>query len=136
VTRDKIAELAEAMTFVQNTSHESMRLNAWIKRTENDHTSLPQDIRAKFPDSIWQLLENDIKYEGYVQRQEMMLEKTSRMEEKEIPANFDYTKIHGLKKEAYLRLSQIRPATLGQATRIQGVTPADIALLAVMLRKG
>jgi tRNA uridine 5-carboxymethylaminomethyl modification enzyme len=136
VTRDKIAELAEAMTFVQNTSHESMRLNACIKRTENDHTSLPQDIRAKFPDSIWQLLENDIKYEGYVQRQEMMLEKTSRMEEKEIPANFDYTKIHGLKKEAYLRLSQIRPATLGQATRIQGVTPADIALLAVMLRKG
>ncbi|MES2598163.1 MAG: tRNA uridine-5-carboxymethylaminomethyl(34) synthesis enzyme MnmG [Verrucomicrobiota bacterium] len=136
LTQEKATLLAEAMTFIQATSHDSMRLHAWIKRTENGHTSLPQDLRAKFPDSIWQLLENDVKYEGYVNRQEVMLEKTSRMEEKEIPASFDYTKIHGLKKEAYLRLSQIRPATLGQATRIQGVTPADIALLAVMLRKG
>ena len=136
LTREKAALLAEAMTFIQTTSHDSSRLHAWLKRTENDHTKLPQDLRAKFPDPIWQLLENDVKYEGYVNRQEVMLEKTARMEEKEIPASFDYTKVHGLKKEAYHRLSTIRPATLGQATRIQGVTPADIALLAVMLRKG
>jgi tRNA uridine 5-carboxymethylaminomethyl modification enzyme len=124
------------MTFIQNNSHDSMRLHAWMKRTENDHTRLPAEIRSKFSDAVWRLLENDVKYEGYVHRQEVMLEKTSRMEEKEIPANFDYEKVQGLKKEAYFRLSQIRPATLGQATRIQGVTPADIALLAVMLRKG
>lgn len=136
ITHEKAAQLAEAMTFIQGNSHESMRLHAWMKRTENDHTRLPVEIRAKFSDAVWQLLENDVKYEGYVHRQEVMLEKTSRMEEKEIPANFDYEKVHGLKKEAYFRLSQIRPATLGQATRIQGVTPADIALLAVMLRKG
>jgi tRNA uridine 5-carboxymethylaminomethyl modification enzyme len=136
MTQEKAAQLAEAMTFIQGTSHESMRLHAWMKRTENDHTRLPAEIRAKFSDAVWQLLENDVKYEGYVHRQEVMLEKTSRMEEKEIPANFDYEKVQGLKKEAYFRLSQIRPATLGQATRIQGVTPADIALLAVMLRKG
>lgn len=136
ITQEKAAQLAEAMTFIQGNSHESMRLHAWMKRTENDHTRLPAEIRAKFSDAVWQLLENDVKYEGYVHRQEVMLEKTSRMEEKEIPANFDYEKVQGLKKEAYFRLSQIRPATLGQATRIQGVTPADIALLAVMLRKG
>jgi len=135
-TEQKAARLAEAQHFAQTTSHDSMRLHAWIRRTENDHTSLPQDIRAQFPDEIWQLLENDLKYEGYVQRQELMVEKTSRMEEKEIPANFDYSKIHGMKTEAHMRLAQIRPTTLGQATRIQGVTPADIALLAVMLRKG
>ena len=136
ITQEKATQLAEAMTFIQGNSHESMRLHAWMKRTENDHTRLPAEIRAKFSDAVWQLLENDVKYEGYVHRQEVMLEKTSRMEEKEIPANFDYEKVQGLKKEAYFRLSQIRPATLGQATRIQGVTPADIALLAVMLRKG
>jgi tRNA uridine 5-carboxymethylaminomethyl modification enzyme len=136
ITQEKATQLAEAMTFIHGTSHESMRLHAWMKRTENDHTRLPSDIRAKFSDVVWQLLENDVKYEGYVHRQEVMLEKTSRMEEKEIPTNFDYEKVQGLKKEAYFRLSQIRPATLGQATRIQGVTPADIALLAVMLRKG
>ncbi|TDU66135.1 tRNA uridine 5-carboxymethylaminomethyl modification enzyme [Prosthecobacter fusiformis] len=135
-TEQKAAKLAEANHFAQTTSHSSMRLHAWIRRTENDHTFLPQDIRSQFSDEIWQLLENDLKYEGYVQRQELMVEKTSRMDEKEIPANFDYSKIHGMKTEAHMRLSQIRPTTLGQATRIQGVTPADIALLAVMLRKG
>ncbi len=136
LTQEKATLLAEAMSFIQSTSHDSLRLHAWIKRTENDHTKLPQDLREKFPDPIWQLLENDVKYEGYVNRQEVMLEKTARMEEKEIPASFDYTKVHGLKKEAYHRLTTIRPTTLGQATRIQGVTPADITLLAVMLRKG
>lgn len=136
ITQEKATQLAKAMTFIQNNSHDSMRLHAWIKRTENDHSRLPEEIRAKFSEAVWQLLENDVKYEGYVHRQEVMLEKTSRMEEKEIPANFDYEKVQGLKKEAYFRLAQIRPATLGQATRIQGVTPADIALLAVMLRKG
>jgi tRNA uridine 5-carboxymethylaminomethyl modification enzyme len=136
ITQEKATQLTEAMTFIQNNSHDSMRLHAWMKRTENDHTRLPEEIRAKFSEAVWQLLENDVKYEGYVHRQEVMLEKTSRMEEKEIPANFDYEKVQGLKKEAYFRLAQIRPATLGQATRIQGVTPADIALLAVMLRKG
>jgi tRNA uridine 5-carboxymethylaminomethyl modification enzyme len=136
LTQEKATLLAEAMAFIQSTSHDSLRLHAWIKRTENDHTKLPQDLRAKFPDPIWQLLENDVKYEGYVNRQEVMLEKTARMEEKEIPASFDYSKVHGLKKEAYHRLTTIRPTTLGQATRIQGVTPADITLLAVMLRKG
>jgi tRNA uridine 5-carboxymethylaminomethyl modification enzyme len=135
-TEQKAATLAEANRFVHTTSHDSMRLEKWIRRTENDHTSLPQDIRSQFSDEIWQLLENDLKYEGYVQRQELMVEKTARMDDKAIPANFDYSKIHGMKQEAHQRLTQIRPATLGQATRIQGVTPADIALLAVMLRKG
>jgi tRNA uridine 5-carboxymethylaminomethyl modification enzyme len=135
-TEQKATTLAEANRFVHTTSHDSMRLEKWIRRTENDHTSLPQDIRSQFSDEIWQLLENDLKYEGYVQRQELMVEKTARMDDKAIPANFDYSKIHGMKQEAHQRLTQIRPATLGQATRIQGVTPADIALLAVMLRKG
>ncbi|MEN3942455.1 tRNA uridine-5-carboxymethylaminomethyl(34) synthesis enzyme MnmG [Prosthecobacter sp. SYSU 5D2] len=135
-TEQKAATLAESKRFAHTTSHDSMRLDKWIRRTENDHTSLPQEIRSQYSDEIWQLLENDLKYEGYVQRQELMVEKTARMDDKAIPANFDYSKIHGMKTEAHLRLSQIRPATLGQATRIQGVTPADIALLAVMLRKG
>lgn len=135
LTQEKADKLAEALQFAQSTSHEGMRLEKWIRRTENDHTRLPEELRAKYADTIWQLLENDLKYEGYVQRQEVMLEKTARMEEKTIPATLDYAQVHGLKKEAQIRLTQIRPTTLGQAARIQGVTPADIALLAVMLRK-
>ncbi len=136
LTQEKAARLAEAMTFLQTTTHEGLRLEKWLRRTGNDHTTLPAELRAAFPDAIWQLVENDVKYEGYIQRQEMMLERTARMEEKEIPAHFDYAAVHGLKLEARHRLTQIRPATLGQAARIQGVTPADIALLAIMLRRG
>ena len=58
------------------------------------------------------------------------------MESHAIPPDFDYSKVHGLKKEAIVRLNEIRPTTLGQAARIQGVTPAEVSLLAVMLRKG
>ena len=134
-TETKAAQLAAAHRFAQETTHDSLRLERWIRRTENDHRRLPEELRGKFTSEIWQLLENDLKYAGYIQRQEVMLEKTVRMEEKAIPTGFDYAALHGLKSEARLRLTQIRPATLGQAGRIQGVTAADIALLAVALRK-
>jgi tRNA uridine 5-carboxymethylaminomethyl modification enzyme len=69
------------------------------------------------------LVENDVKYAGYITRQEDMVAKTSRMEEKAIPADFDYHAIPGLKTEAKHRLTALRPATLGQAARAQGVNP-------------
>jgi tRNA uridine 5-carboxymethylaminomethyl modification enzyme len=97
---------------------------------------LPQAVRERFPDEIWSLLENDLKYEGYITRQEVMVERTARMEDKMIPASLDYGQVIGLKREAQIKLGQIRPATLGQAARVQGVTPADIALLGIVLRKG
>jgi tRNA uridine 5-carboxymethylaminomethyl modification enzyme len=134
-TQEKAQQLQQAHQWVREVSHEGLRLEKWIRRTENEHGQLPEELRSKFSREVWLLLENDLKYEGYVQRQEVMLEKTARMEGKEIPAQFDYSRVQGLKKEAYTRLNDIRPATLGQAGRIQGVTPADIALLAVMLRK-
>ena len=59
----------------------------------------------------------------------------ARQEGKRLPAGLDYTSIRGLKKEAQLRFSEIRPATLGQASRIPGITPADIAMLVVWVEK-
>ncbi|MDZ4287098.1 MAG: tRNA uridine-5-carboxymethylaminomethyl(34) synthesis enzyme MnmG, partial [Prosthecobacter sp.] len=64
-----------------------------------------------------------------------MLGKNAKMENRALPSWLDYSTIHGLKKEAQLKLQAVRPATLGQAARIQGVTPADLALLAITLRK-
>ncbi len=136
LTQEKADLLARAKQFAVTTSHEGMKLHSWIRRTENDHTKLPSDMLTEFPEPVWQQLDYELKYEGYVQRQEVMIEKTARMEGKTIPPDFDYTKVHSLKKEAQLRLTEIRPTTLGQAARIQGVTPAEISLLAVMLRKG
>ncbi len=135
-TQEKTRRLAAARDHVQQSSHDGLRLEKWLRRPENSFTRLPQALRAPFPDEIWSLLENDLKYEGYITRQEALVEKTARMEDKRLPDSLDYHRIPGLKKEAQLKLAQIRPATLGQAARVQGVTPADIALLAIVLRKG
>ena len=135
-TADKAARLAAARAFVFESNHQGVRLERWLRRPENVPAQLPAELRCQFDDEIWSLLENDLKYEGYLMRQEAMVEKTARMEDKTIPDSIDYSMLRGLKKEAQLRLAQIRPATLGQAARIQGVTPADVSLLAIALRKG
>ncbi|HYF36632.1 MAG TPA: FAD-dependent oxidoreductase, partial [Prosthecobacter sp.] len=135
-TQEKAQRLAAAKELAFAANVEGIRLERWIRRNDNDHTQLPSDLRDRFSPEIWRLLENDLKYEGYVTRQETMLEKTAKMEDKALPAWLEYEKIHGLKREAQLKLKSVRPATLGQAARIQGVTPADIALLAITLRKG
>ena len=135
-TRDRLAQATAAKAFAATTTHDSTRLERWIRRPENDHTTLPADLRAKFSDEIWSLVENDIKYEGYIARQQTTVERTARMDDQALPDWFDYSGITGLKTEAKAKLSQIRPATLGQASRLQGVTPADISLLAILLKRG
>ena len=134
--RAKAQTLKEAMAFVHQENIEGLRIEKWIRRPENTFAQLPQIVRERFADEIWSLLENDLKYEGYINRQEAMVERTARMEDKMIPETLDYSQVTGLKREAQIKLAQIRPATLGQAARIQGVTPADIALLGIVLRKG
>ena len=74
--------------------------------------------------------------QGYIDRQESAVRKLSSMEGKQIPAWLDYKLVNGLRNEAKQKLDAIRPSTLGQASRISGVTPADVALLAVWLRRG
>lgn len=134
-TEQKAALLGEAHRFVQGTQTEGLRLAHWFRRPENTFATLPQDLRREFPDSIWALLETDLKYEGYVTRQQELIDKTAKLEATALPPHLDYHAIDGLKKEARLNLTAVAPATLGQAGRIQGVTPADIAILTVWLRR-
>ncbi len=135
-TEEKIAQIAAARTLLQEGRHEGLTFEKWLRRPEYTPSQLPEQMYNEFSSEIWALVENDVKYAGYITRQEDMVQKTARMEEKTIPADFDYHAIPGLKTEAKHRLQAAQPATLGQATRLQGVTPADIALLAVMLRRG
>ena len=135
-TEEKIAQLAAARLLLQEARLDGITLEKWLRRPENTPPALPSEIYHQFSSEIWSLVENDVKYAGYITRQEDMVAKTSRMEEKMIPADFDYHAIPGLKTEAKHRLTALRPATLGQAARAQGVNPADIALLAVMLKRG
>lgn len=87
------------------------------------------------PVEIQQLVETHIKYEGYIHRQETEVNRTKSLESKRIPQWFNYSQIEGLRIEAKGHLSKIRPSTLGQASRIPGVTPADISTLAISLRQ-
>lgn len=76
----------------------------------------------------------DIKYEGYLQRQTQLIEREKKLEEKQIPKDFDYSLAKGLRKEAIEKLQKIRPLTIGEASRISGVNPADISVLLMLLK--
>ena len=134
-TEEKITALAAAKTVVPTISHDGVKLDHWFRRSENDWKTLPQEILSQAPESLWSLIETDFKYAGHLDRQQTQIDRLKRMEDKRIPDSFDYDKVSGLKAEARHYLTTIRPATIGQASRISGITPADIAILAICLRK-
>jgi tRNA uridine 5-carboxymethylaminomethyl modification enzyme len=76
---------------------------------------------------------HDVKYAGYVERQEVEIARARRLAEKRIPAAFDFSAIVHLRAEARAKLTRVRPASLAQASRISGITPADVALLMIHL---
>jgi tRNA uridine 5-carboxymethylaminomethyl modification enzyme len=80
-------------------------------------------------------LENDIKYAGYLKQEASRAERMRRQERRRIPAGFAFGRVPGLSREAVQRLSQVHPETLGQASRIPGVTPAAVAVLGAFLGK-
>ena len=94
----------------------------------SDESQLPQDVT--------QQVEISLKYAGYVTRQENEVTKFKSLEYKEIPLSFDYSLVPSLRPEARQKLTKIRPATVGQASRISGVSPADISILLVWLKRG
>lgn len=134
-TGAKAAALDAAKALVPTLSHDGVKLDHWFRRPENSHTTLPAGILAQAPAELWPLIETDFKYAGHLDRQQQQIDRLQRMEDKRIPDSFDYGKVSGLKAEARHHLSTIRPATIGQASRISGITPADIAILAIALRK-
>jgi tRNA uridine 5-carboxymethylaminomethyl modification enzyme len=80
-------------------------------------------------------VELDVKYEGYVSRQEKQLNQFDRMEKIKIPEDFDYDALHGISNEARQKLKSVRPVSVGQASRISGIRSSDVALLVMMLGK-
>ena len=89
--------------------------------------------RPELPRGVRMTAEISIKYEGYIKRQLAEVERRARLEEKKIPADIDYSAVLGLRIEAEQKLSKIRPQTIGQASRISGVSPADISVLMIYL---
>ncbi|MFB9326593.1 tRNA uridine-5-carboxymethylaminomethyl(34) synthesis enzyme MnmG [Paenibacillus aurantiacus] len=88
---------------------------------------------VELTDEMKEQVEIQIKYSGYIEKQLLQVERLSKMEKKRIPEDIDYTAVHGLASEAKQKLTNIRPLSIGQASRIGGVTPADISILLVYL---
>ena len=90
--------------------------------------------RPNLPRPVWEQAEISIKYEGYIKRQMAQAEQFKKLESKLLPENMDYLHMDGLRIEARQKLDKIRPRSLGQASRISGVSPADIAVLMIFLK--
>lgn len=108
-----------------------------LKRPQLDYELLkPFDpTRPDVPEEIFDLAQTEIKYAGYISRQNSQIKEMRRLEQKDLPENIDYSSIEGLRLEAREKLSKIRPANIGQAGRISGVSPADISVLLIYLEK-
>ena len=89
--------------------------------------------RPDLPYEVFEQVEISVKYEGYIARQEQQIKEMRRIECKKIPKDIDYSSLKGLRLEAIEKLSKIRPENLGQAGRISGVNPADVAALNIIL---
>lgn len=133
---EKTRAMAGLRTLARTTRLEGVTLETWLKRPENQPLNLPPDLLGKFPPALWEVAETDIKYEGYIRREEERIARTVRQENQPIPDWVDYAAINGLRAEAAQKLAKIRPETLGQAARISGVTPADMALVTVWVARG
>ena len=108
-----------------------------IKRPELDYEKLAE-IDENRPELAFDLQEQvniEIKYEGYIKRQMQQVAQFKKLEGKKLPENFDYAQVNSLRKEAVQKLNKIQPSTIGQASRISGVSPADISVLMVYLER-
>lgn len=106
-----------------------------IRRPQITYQDLaPFDLeRPELPDEVTEQVEIQIKYEGYIQKQLMQVEQMRRLESRKLPETMDYTQVRGLRLEAIEKLQRVRPHSIGQASRISGVSPADISVLLIYL---
>ena len=91
--------------------------------------------RPKLPKDVTDQVEIELKYEGYIERQKRQVEQYKKMEKKLIPEDIDYDNVLSLRLEARQKLKTFKPVSVGQASRISGVTPADISVLVVYLEQ-
>lgn len=108
-----------------------------VKRPELNYFMLTEldDKRPKLPYDVQEQVNINIKYEGYIKRQMQQVAQFKKLENKKIPEDFDYSLVNSLRKEAVQKLNQRKPANIGQASRISGVSPADISVLLVYMEQ-
>jgi len=133
--QSKMTQLHECRRIVNTTKLGGIPVSQLLKRPDFSYLDLPTDIRSVAPPEIWELIESDTKYEGYAIRQNQHNSQMFKRYAQAIPDGIDFSAVVGLSSETRQKLSKVRPTTLGQATRISGVTPADISILSIWLMK-
>jgi tRNA uridine 5-carboxymethylaminomethyl modification enzyme len=131
----KRTAIEEELTRLEKTRVGSETMVQLLRRPELAYSQLPSQNSSLSPEVVQQV-EIAIKYEGYIARQEVEVAKLKGLEDKQIPPWLDYAKVPSLRTEARQKLGKIRPATLGQASRISGVSPSDIGMLMVWMKNG
>ena len=114
-----------------------VKLSDLIKRTELNYEKLKEidDERPELSKAEREQVEIQIKYEGYIKLQEKQVEEFKKLENKKLPSNIDYNEIKGISLEARQKLNEYKPSSVGQASRISGISPADISVLLIYLEK-
>ena len=127
------AELDRAFAAAQKLRHQGMSLEEWLRRPQNTweqlHNMFPELAEMNLSERTRQQLSIESQYAGYIRRQESEIARLQKVESVRIPDTFDYDSITQLRTEARQKLSRLRPTTVGQAGRVSGITPADIAVL-------
>jgi tRNA uridine 5-carboxymethylaminomethyl modification enzyme len=132
--RDKQLEICSELARLQQVRYGTELLEQILRRPEIGYKDLPVRNEALASEVIQQV-EIAVKYAGYIDRQQIEIDKFKTLEGKQIPDSFDYGTVPSLRSEARQKLIKLRPATLGQASRISGVSPADISILTVWLKR-
>ena len=135
--QNKEASITALVGQLQEAKHEGDTLEKWLKRTQTtwDQVQSWRPELANFAPAVIEQVNLEAKYAGYIDRQAAQVERFQRLEGKPIPATFDYAAIPQLRFEAKEKFQTIRPASLGQASRISGIHPADLAVLLMYLEE-
>ena len=114
-----------------------MRLADLVKRPQLNYAILKDfdKNRPILPKSVYEKVETEIKYEGYISRQQAQVDEMLRLEKRQIPEDINYDDVYGLRLEAVEKLKKVKPVSIGQASRISGVSPADVSVLLIYLSK-
>ena len=136
---DKLKQIDELTNYLKDkkikVENEGISLYNLIKRPETKIMNLKDKIDIEVTDEVLEQVEINIKYEGYIKKELDEAKKMVDLDNKKIPEDIDYDKIHNLASEAKQKLKEIRPTSIGQALRISGVNPADISLIMVYIKK-
>jgi tRNA uridine 5-carboxymethylaminomethyl modification enzyme len=131
----KKADIETELARLEKTRDGSETLAQWLRRPEVTYADLPMRDES-VSQEVAQQVEIALKYEGYIARQEIEVAKMKGLEDKQIPTWMDYAKVPSLRTEARQKLTKIQPGTLGQASRISGVSPSDVGILMIWMKSG